>query len=110
MPDIVDTSLRLGHGFRADERDHVVETLSRLDDPLQSFGPERTQLDIFVKERGEPTQLMTLEAKLGALPLIIATSREENFDTALNEVRDDLLRQVSDAKRRVDEHNVHRGD
>ena len=74
MTTIVADTLRLGHGFQADERDLVVELLGRLDERLQSFDTNHVELEITVKERETASQHMTLLAKLGGLPRMVATS------------------------------------
>lgn len=105
MTDIVASTLRLGHGFSADEREHVVGLLGRLDERLRTFGEDRVDLEIAVKERDESGQRTTLDAKLGGMPRMVATSHHEELDKAVLEVRDDLIRQISDAKHRTEPKN-----
>lgn len=104
---IVASTLRLGFGFHADERDHVVELLGRLDERLRSFEPHQVELDIAVKERDTASQRTTLEAKLGGFKRLVATSDHESIDAAVLEVREDLIRQISDAKNRSEPKNNH---
>ena len=103
-PTVAD-SLRLEYGVGQDEFDHVVQALGRLDERLRSFRAEAVELRLSVKERGEPSQRTTLEAIIAGRPLIIATSDQEDFDAALAEVRDDLVRQITDAKNRTEPMN-----
>lgn len=105
MTSIVATTLRLGHGFRAGERDHVVALLGRLDERLRTFGADRVDLEIAVKQRDAAGQRTTLDAKLGGMPRMVATSRREDLDGAVHEVRQDLIRQVTDAKNRTEPKN-----
>ncbi len=105
MSGIVSTTLRLGHGFRAEERDHVLSLLGRLDERLRTFGADRVDLEIAVKERDATGQRTTLDAKLGGMPRMVATSRHEELDDAIIEVREDLIRQVTDAKNRTEPKN-----
>lgn len=105
MSSIVATTLRLGYGFRAEERDHVLSLLGRLEERLQTFGADRVELEIAVKERDSSGQRTTLDAKLGGMPRMVATSLAEELDTAIIEVRDDLIRQVTDAKNRTEPKN-----
>ena len=107
MTTIVADTLRLGHGFTADERERVVELLGRLDERLRSFGGDRVDLGIAVKERDTPSQRTTLEAKLGGMPRFVATSDHEVVEAAVLECRDELIRQVSDAKHRSEPMNNH---
>lgn len=107
MTTIVADTLRLGYGFHADERAHVVELLGRLDERLRSFSTDRIELDLAVKERDTPSQRTTLEAKLGGMKRLVATSDHEAIDGAVLEVRDELIRQISDAKNRTEPKNNH---
>lgn len=107
MTTIVADTLRLGHGFQADERDLVVELLGRLDERLQSFDTNHVELEITVKERETASQHMTLLAKLGGLPRMVATSDSQLLEAAVHEVRDDMIRQISDAKHRREPKNNH---
>ena len=108
MTTIVADTLRLGHGFAADERDRVVQLLGRLDERLRSFGGERVDLEIAVKERETPSQRTTLEAKLGGMRRMVATSDHEVVEAAVLECRDELIRQISDAKHRSEPMNNHK--
>lgn len=103
-PTVAD-NLRLEYGVRQDEFDHVVEVLDRLDERLRSFRAEAVELKLSVKERDEPSQRTTLEAIIAGRPIIVATSEQEDFDAALAEVRDDLIRQITDAKNRTEPMN-----
>lgn len=105
---IVDSTLRLGHGFRADERDHVVSLLHRLDHRLRTFGADRVDLEITVKSRDDSGQRTALEAKLGRLRRMVATSEHEDVDRAIVEVREELIRQVTDATNRTEPKNNRR--
>lgn len=103
-PTVAD-NLRLEYGVKQDEFDHVVDVLSRLDERLRSFRAEAVQLRLSVKERDEPSQRTTLEASIAGRPTIVATSNQEDLDAALAEVRDDLIRQITDAKNRTEPMN-----
>jgi hypothetical protein len=58
------------------------------------------QLQLSVKERGTPSQRTTLEAWIARRERLVATSIRPDLDAALAEVRDDLVRQITDAKNR----------
>lgn len=107
MTTIVADTLHLGHGFRADERDRIVTVLGRLDERLRSFDPDRIELELTVKERETPSQHTTLQAKLGGMRRLVATSDNELLEAAILEVRNDLIRQISDAKHRSEPKNNH---
>jgi ribosome-associated translation inhibitor RaiA len=96
-------SLRLGHGFRNDERARVVDRLSKLDHRLS--GMRGVELELSVKDRDTRKQRMVLEARVPRWQPLVATSTEVEMDDALAEVRDDLLRQLNDNKTRNEPRN-----
>lgn len=98
-------SLRLEYGIKPHEFDHVVDVLGRLDERLRSFRADAVELRLNVKERDQPSQRTTLEAIIAGMPRIVATSTREDLDGALVEVRDDLIRQITDAKDRTEPMN-----
>lgn len=101
----VEESLRLGSGFEQDERAQIVEGWTALDARLRSFGAQTVELELSVKERGEASQRTVLEASISGQPRVVSTSNESNLGRALNEVRDDLIRQLTDAKNRTEPRN-----
>jgi len=97
----VDACLQpLGGGLGPDDRAKIVDRWSRLDQRLKSFRAEELELILTVKERDQPSQHTTLEAHLARRPTLVATSSHTDLDQALNEVRDDLIRQLTDLKNR----------
>ena len=103
--DIVSANLRLEHGVAPAEFDHVVEVFGRLDQRLRSFEDRSIDLRLYVKERDTPSQHTTLEAVVAGHPAIIATSSHADLDLALEEVRDDMVRQLTDAKNLTEPQN-----
>ncbi len=101
----VEESLRLGNGFSEDERGPIVEGWTSLDSRLRSFGAGTVEMELSVKERGEPSQRTVLEAWISGQTRVVATSSEPDLDRALHEVRDDLIRQLTDAKDRTEPRN-----
>lgn len=101
MPDRDDAAtvdqLRLGAGFHPDERDEIVERLRKLDRRLKRFDADTVQLELSVKGRDSNEQHIVLEARVGGLERFVVTSREADLKDALNDVRDDLWRQLDDA-------------
>ncbi len=97
---ILDERLRLGAGFAAAERAHLLDILSSLDRHLAHWGPERVDLEISVKHRRGPEQKVTLEAWLPRWHSLVATSAERELDHALVDVRKDMIRQIEDEKTR----------
>lgn len=104
-PATVDNSLRLEAGIHPDEREEIVTHWSALDARLRSFNQGQVELILTVKERDTPSQKMTLEALIAGWPRMAATSHRTEFAGALNEVRDDLIRLISDAKQKNEPRN-----
>ena len=104
-PATVESSLRLGSGFNADERDRIVAGWGRLTSRLGSFPNGAVELEISVKERATSSQRTVLEAWVAGRDRLVATSEEADLDKALTEVRDDLIRQLTDAKNRTEPSN-----
>lgn len=97
----VESSLqKLGGGLGPDDRARIVDRWSRLDHRLRSFRADEVGLILTVKERDTPSQHTTLEARVARRPTLVATSSHTDLDRALNEVRDDMIRQLTDAKNR----------
>jgi ribosome-associated translation inhibitor RaiA len=97
-PQILQDQLRLGAGFGAAERDHVLDVLSPLNRHLAHWQPEQVDLEVSVKDRGGPEQKVTLETWLPRWPSVVATSAGPELDHALIEARKELIRQIEDKK------------
>lgn len=94
----VDGSLRIAGGVAPEERATVVDHWTALDHRLRSFRADQVELQLTIKERDTPSQRTTLEAWIAGWPRMVATSTRPGFDPAINEVRDDLIRQLSSVK------------
>jgi ribosome-associated translation inhibitor RaiA len=99
MPDpaTVDRTLRVVPGFRPEERDDLVSSLSSgLDRRLSRFDADHVELELSVKERDSSQQKVTLEGWIATKgrSRFVATSTESDVRKAVNEVRDDLRRQI----------------
>jgi hypothetical protein len=99
---VLDERLRLGTGFGLADRPWVVKTLANLAPHLGGWRSEKVDLEISVKERDGRDQRITLEASLGAWPVMVATSSDKDLDQGIVEVRKELIRQIEDAKSRHD--------
>jgi ribosome-associated translation inhibitor RaiA len=104
---VLDERLRLGAGFGAADRRHVLELLSSLTRHLARWKPEKVDLEISVKDRGGAEQKVTLEALLPGLGVVVATSASRELDHAVIEARKELIRQVDDEKAKRSGHNSH---
>jgi len=98
-------TLRLSNGVAPAEFDHVVAALGRLDERFRSYPDGAVELQLSVKERGAPSQRTSLEVWIAGRQRVVATSSRADFDGALAEVRDDLVRQLTDAKNRTEPRN-----
>jgi ribosome-associated translation inhibitor RaiA len=101
----VDASLRLAGGVTPEERSGIVDHWAPLDNRLRSFRSDQVELQLTIKERDTPSQRTTLEAWIAGWPRLVATSSRTEFDGAINEVRDDMIRQLSDAKNKHEPRN-----
>lgn len=104
---VLDERLRLGAGFGAADRRHVLELLSSLTRHLSRWKPEKVDLEISVKDRGGPEQKVTLEALLPGLAVVVATAADRELDHAMIEVRKELIRQIDDEKAKRSSHKSH---
>jgi hypothetical protein len=104
-PSTVENALSVAHGVTIEERDRIVAGWGRLDARLRSFPAGAVELQLTVKERGTPSQRTTLEAWIDRRQRLVATSTHIGFDDAIAEVRDDLIRQITDAKTRTEPRN-----
>lgn len=104
---VIDERLHLATGFLSSERDWVVQRLAALGSRLRSFRDTQIDLEISLKERHGTDQRVTLECWISRTPRmhLVATSTARELAVALNEVRDEVIRQVDDAKTRVESRN-----
>lgn len=106
-PNVVAERLHLATGFLASERDWVVRRLGALGSRLRSFPDTEIDLEISLKDRHGTGRRVTLECWVSRTPRLhlVSTSTAKELAVALNEVRDDLIRQVDDAKTRTEPRN-----
>ncbi len=89
------------HGdLHPDEIDTLIDHWAKLDARLRSFDSGAVLLDLYVKDRDKPSQHLTLEATIDRWPVLIASSSDPDLDHALNVVRDEMIRLITDAKDR----------
>jgi len=85
-----------------------VEQFVTLDARLAGFPADGTDLELIVKDREAKGQKVTLECHVPGFSRFVTTSGEEDLRAALNDCRDDLRRQLNDAKtQRQPRHNRH---
>jgi ribosome-associated translation inhibitor RaiA len=96
--------LQIGHGFHGDERDQLVEVLNKLDRRLVGEPADRVRLDLMMKDRDGRDQKTTAELHIVGLPMIVGTSSISEVWAAVAEVRDEVLRQLDDEKKKHQHH------
>jgi ribosome-associated translation inhibitor RaiA len=101
-PPIVVDALSTHGPFREHELRDLIPHWSRLDQRLQSFADRSIALDLHLHDRDTPDQHVVLEARIGGYPTFVATARSRDLRAALNQVRDELVRQLGDAKNRTE--------
>jgi hypothetical protein len=99
-PTIVADTLRVHGTLYPDELHGLVVHWTNLDHLLQSFEARSIALDLYVNDRDTPAQRVTLEAHIGGFPPFVAKASGGDLDGLLNRVRDELIRQLRDAKTR----------
>jgi ribosome-associated translation inhibitor RaiA len=101
----VAAALLFENGISPEEYNTVFSSFRRLDERLRSFPAGSVELRLSVKERSQPSQRTSLEARIVGQPRFVSTSNESELQLALAEVRDDLIRQITDAKSRSEARN-----
>lgn len=104
-PATVADSLSL-HGEMDDgDFDMIVDHWSKLDARLRSFDSGTVSMQLFVKERNTKSQHITLDLKIDGHNPLVATSSNTDFEQSLNEVRDEMIRQITDMKTKSEPRN-----
>lgn len=93
----VDEALQFTSGVPTNLRDVIVEQMSPLNARLKSFPSGSVKLRLFAKDFDTLSQNITLEATIVGHPTLVATSQHHELGRAIQEVRDDLIRLMSDA-------------
>lgn len=107
-PATVAECLRVQGDLDARELDQLLEHWGKLDQRLRSFRSGAIELLLWIKERDRPGQHVTLEAVIAGRTPLVATSTSRSLDHALNEVRDEMIRQLRDQLQRQEpRHNRH---
>ena len=105
-PPIVADALRVHGHLATHEVIDLVAHWAKLDQRLQSFRDRAIDLDLHVSDRDTPGQRITLEVQIGGFkPFIASSSSAGSLVTGLNEVRDEMVRQLTDAKDRTEPRN-----
>ncbi|MGH8891728.1 MAG: hypothetical protein ACRDWY_00220 [Actinomycetes bacterium] len=106
---LLEHALRLGTGFRPEDRTRVLDVLRSLARHLAGWRQEQVTVEVRVKDRDRPEQKVTLEARLAGWPTFVATAAHPDLDHALVEARQDLIRHVEEEKTRRDPRRTRNG-
>jgi ribosome-associated translation inhibitor RaiA len=90
--------LRVGAGFVAKERPHVLETLATLGAHLGRWDPYDISLEVSLQDRGRREQRVTLRTTLPGLPPLVAVADNRDITCALLEAKHELIRQLKHQK------------
>ncbi len=106
---IVEESLRVHGELRGHEFVELIDHWAKLDHRLQSFENRSVKLDLHIHDRDTAGQWVLLEAHIGGFAPIVAKHAARNLGDCLNHVRDEVVRQLSDAKERAEPRSHHHG-
>jgi hypothetical protein len=101
----VDESLKSTTGVPSTEFDAVLEQLQPLNARLRSYSASAVELHLFVKDLDTQQQKITLEALIVGQPALVATSHKMGLQQGVQEVRDDLIRLMTDALNKQEPRN-----
>ncbi len=101
-PPMVAEALQVHGTFYPRERELLIEHWSKLDQRLQSFEGRSITLDLHIHDRDTAAQWVVLEATISGFSPFVAKDSSRDLDTSLNRVRDELIRQLTDAKNRTE--------
>jgi ribosome-associated translation inhibitor RaiA len=90
--------IRVGAGFVAKERPHVVEMLSALGPHLARWDPRDVAVDVSLHDRGGKEQRVTVHTTLPGLPALVASDASPDITHALSECKRELIRQIEHQK------------
>ena len=97
-PATVADSLTVHGDLHQADIDKLVDHWAKLDSRLRSFDAGTVSMELFVKDRDSKSQHVTLDLKIDRHDPLVATSSNTDLDQALNEVRDEMIRQLTDMK------------
>lgn len=97
---IVEQALRVHGHLEPHEYQGILRHWTSLDHRLQSFAGEAIDLQLFVNERDTPSQHVTLEVRIPGHRMLVASSARTEMGPALHDIRDSMVRQLTDLKTR----------
>jgi hypothetical protein len=93
-----ENAIRVGAGFVAKERPHVVETLSTLGPHLGKWDPRDVKIDVSLHDRGGKEQRVILRTILPGLTPLVAVAENPDVTHALSDAKRELIRQIEHQK------------
>ena len=97
---IVERALRVHGHLEPHELHGIVKHWTNLEHVLESFDTEAIDIRLFVNERDTPSQHVTLEVRLPGHHTLVAKAATADMGAALQDVRESMVRQLVDLKRR----------
>jgi len=90
--------IRVGPGFVAKERGHVLEALSTLVPHLGRWDPSDVDVEVSLQDRGGKEQRITLRTSLPGRPPLVAVADSPDITHALHEAKRELIGQLEHQK------------
>lgn len=90
--------IRVGAGFVAKERSHVVKILSTLGPHLGKWDPRDVNVDASLQDRGGPQQRVILRTSLPGRAPLVAVAVNPDLTRALGDAKRELIRQIEHQK------------
>jgi hypothetical protein len=90
--------IRVGAGFVANERPHVVATLSTLRPYLGKWDSRDVNVVVSLQDRGGKEQRVILRTSLPGLPPLVAVAENPDITRALCDAKRQLIRQIEHQK------------
>ncbi len=90
--------IRVGAGFVAKERPHVVATLSTLRPHLAKWDSRNVNVVVSLQDRGGEEQRVLMRTSLPGLPPLVAVAKNPDITRALCDAKRELIRQIEHHK------------
>ena len=90
--------IRVGAGFVAKERPHVLEALSTLGPHLGRWDPSQVDIEVTLQDRGGKEQRVTVRTTLPGRPSLVAVADNPDLTRALCDAKRELIRQLEHQK------------
>ncbi|PIE31613.1 MAG: hypothetical protein CSA55_05315 [Ilumatobacter coccineus] len=103
---VVAEALRVHGTLYADERETLIRRWSRLNQRLQAF--HNVTIDLYIRDRDANEHKVTLEVRADGFNTFVAKTSGRDLTGSLNEVRDDMVRQLNQAKEKREPKNNRR--